>query len=103
MKKAIVFLMTSFLLLAFIPALKAATEITTPLTSTMPVESEKAKALLSRLNEINAMDKANLKRSEKRELRKEVRAIKSELKESRGVYLTVGAVVLIALLLILLL
>lgn len=57
-----------------------------------------------RLAEIKAMHKENLSRSEKKELRKEVREIKKELAAiSGGVYLSIGAIILIALLLILLL
>lgn len=50
------------------------------------------------------MDKSKLNRSEKKMLRKEVRAIKSELKEKRhGVYVSVGAFIIIILLLVILL
>jgi hypothetical protein len=50
------------------------------------------------------MDMTELKASEKKNLRKEVRSIKRELREvSGGVYLSVGAILLIALLLIILL
>lgn len=60
--------------------------------------------LLNRLDEIKAMDKSSLNSSEKKELRKEVREIKSELRASgNGVYFSVGAIIIIILLLILLL
>ena len=50
------------------------------------------------------MDKHTLSRSEKKVLRREVREIKKELAAiSGGVYLSIGAIILIALLLILLL
>jgi len=66
--------------------------------------SAEAKVMLTRLDEINAMDKSNLKAPEKRALRKEVRAIEKNLSSSNGgVYLSVGAVIIIILLLILLL
>lgn len=59
---------------------------------------------LDRLEEIKAMDKSDLSRSEKKELRKEVKEIKAELKSTgNGVYLSVGAIIIIILLLILLL
>ena len=62
------------------------------------------KVMLSRLDEIKNMDKSSLKSAEKKALRKEVRAIKSNLKASgNGVYLSVGAIIIIILLLILLL
>lgn len=67
----------------------------------VPVE---VKTMLNRLEEIKAMDKSEMSRVEKKELRKEVRAIKSSLKSSgNGVYLSVGAIIIIVLLLILLL
>ena len=60
--------------------------------------------LQNRLNEIKALDKSALTHAEKKSLRKEVREIKKELAAvSGGVYLSVGAILLIALLLILLL
>ena len=64
----------------------------------------RAAQLQSRLEAINAIDKHSLSHKEKKELRREVREIKKELAAiSGGVYLSVGAIILIALLLILLL
>ena len=66
--------------------------------------SAHAESLMNRLNEIKDMDKSDLSRSEKRELRKEVKAIKADLKSSNnGIYLSVGAIIIIILLLILIL
>ena len=60
--------------------------------------------LESRLDEIRSLDKRTLSISEKRKLRREVKEIKKELAAmSGGIYLSVGAIILIALLLILLL
>ena len=60
--------------------------------------------MLNRLDEIKAMDKTNMSSVEKKELRKEVRTIKKELKSTgNGVYLSIGAIIIIILLLILLL
>jgi hypothetical protein len=76
-------------------------------TTTDPVAETKeayARQLTSRLEEIKAMDTKNMSREEKKVLRTEVKAIKKELKEvSGGVYLSIGAILIIALLLILLL
>jgi Skp family chaperone for outer membrane proteins len=70
-------------------------------TKEIPVE---VKVLLNRLDEIKKMDKSNLNRSEKKALRKEVRAINSNLRSTgNGVYLSVGAIIIIVLLLIILL
>ncbi len=68
------------------------------------VVSVEATKLISRLEEIKAMDKSNMSSVEKKALRKEVRSIKQSLREvGGGVYLSVGAIIIIVLLLILLL
>jgi hypothetical protein len=106
MKKIILCLMVSCMLLAFYPNQTKAATKTSPstLVTDKPVESARAKTLLLRLDEINDMDKSSLNSSEKRVLRKEVRSIKKELTTlGGGVYISVGAVLLIILILILLL
>jgi len=106
MKKLSLFVLAAFMMLAIIPAQLHAATNTTPaaMAATKPVESEIADALNARLIEIKEIDKANLSALEKKELRKEVRAIKSELKAlNSGVYLSIGAILIIVLLLILLL
>jgi hypothetical protein len=70
-----------------------------------PVETkeEQANRLKDRLEEIKAMDTKTLSKAEKKALRGEVKQIKKELKAiSGGVYLSVGAIILIVLLIILL-
>jgi malate/lactate dehydrogenase len=62
-----------------------------------------AQPLLQRLQEIKEMDKSHLTKSEKKDLRKEVKNIREQLKASKGIYLSVGAIIIIVLLLILLL
>ena len=70
-------------------------------TSEVPVEIQ---VMYDRLEEIKEMDKSELKSSERKALRKEVRAIKSELRSTNnGVYLSIGAIIIIILLLILIL
>jgi len=98
--------MTALLLLAFVPMqLNAEPESNSSAKdATEVVMSDEAVALMDRLEEIESMDKSDLNSAEKRELRKEVRDIKKELKElSGGVYISVGAAILIVLLLILIL
>ena len=93
--------MVLFLLLAVASPVMATTH-----AEAVNNKSNEARAieLQSRLEEIKAIDKADLTRVEKKELRREVREIKKELAAvSGGVYLSVGAIILIALLLILLL
>ncbi len=60
--------------------------------------------LESRLIEINAMDKSDLSRLQKKELRKEVNAINKEMKSlGNGIYISAGAAIIIIILLIILL
>lgn len=74
------------------------------ITSAMPVEGNRAIVLQNRLEEIKLTDRNKLSTAEKKKLRKEVKEIKKELAAiSGGVYLSIGAIILIALLLILLL
>lgn len=65
--------------------------------------TEEVQAMIDRLNEIKAMDMSSLTKDDKRELRKEVRAIKQEMKATTGVYISIGALIIIILLLILIL
>ncbi len=97
--------MTLLMTLAFSPMqLQAAESDPVTVSTGNPEDDEKAKALLARLDEIKNMDKSNLSRAEKKELRKEVREIKSQLRATgNGVYLSIGAIIIIILLLILLL
>ena len=75
---------------------------TDPGTSVNSIDA-RAMALETRLNEIKALNKHEMTRAERKALRKEVKEIKKELAVGGGVYLSVGAILLIALLLILLL
>ena len=77
--------------------------ITEPVPVAETAES-RAMHLQNRLEEIKSIDKTTVSRAEKKALRREVREIKKELAAiSGGVYLSIGAIILIALLLILLL
>jgi len=78
--------------------------------STLPnsaagTKEERGQQMLNRLEEIRSMDKSTLTREQKKELRKEVKAIRKEAKrdEIKGIYLSIGAVIIIVLLLILIL
>lgn len=73
---------------------------TTKNKAEMPVE---VKNMFTRLDEIKAMDKSDMNRSEKKELRKEVRAInKSLAATNNGVYISVGALLVIIILILIL-
>lgn len=100
--------MATILSLTILPTLSIASTkenpanlvVTNPKETTEPAE---ATALKLRLDEIKAMDKTKLKSTEKKELRKETRTIKRELKNiSGGVYISAGALIVILILLLLL-
>ena len=104
MKKSVICVVISLLSLSIMPAPLQAKSNPNPVHSKAPAENPQAKALLLRLDEINALDKTQLTASERKGLRKEVKSIKKELKTmNQGVYLSVGAIIIIVLLLILLL
>jgi hypothetical protein len=104
MKKLTLGLAAAMLLLIANPNPLKANAITNPVVATEPVESAEVTVLVNRLEEIKAMDKTDMSSSQKKELRKEVKAIKGELKElNSGVYVSVGAIIIILLLLIILL
>lgn len=74
----------------------------------MPTESTMTPAelqvLMDRLEEIKGMDRTSLTKAEKKDLRIELRDTKEEIKRnSGGVYLSVGALILVIVLLIILL
>ncbi|MEO5945446.1 MAG: hypothetical protein ABIP79_01420 [Chitinophagaceae bacterium] len=82
----------------------ASSAIVDPASSPAKTEDPRAQQLMQRLEVIKGMDKSELTGSEKKDLRKEVRGIKKEMKEIKGgVYLSVGAIIIVILLLILLL
>jgi len=73
-------------------------------SSSAKTEDPRSQQLLQRLEDIRDMNKSELTGSEKKDLRKEVKGIKKEMKTIKGgVYLSVGAVIIVILLLILLL
>jgi hypothetical protein len=105
MKKLHFYLMMIVLSLSLFPSTVTASEknitAVTANSNEMPAE---VKGMLSRLEEIKTMDKSSMSRLEKKELRKEVKTIKSTLRASgNGVYLSIGAIIIIVLLLIILL
>lgn len=105
MKKTIIYLMLTLLTLSTISTPLLANE-TNPIVTTAPPKDipPEVQLQLNRLNEIKAMDKSDLTRAEKKELRQEVRAIKTNLRTTNnGIYLSVGGIIIIILLLILLL
>jgi len=101
MKKTRLYLMVMMLSLGAFTTVNA-TEKTPKATTTKEIPAE-IQVMLNRLEEIKGMDKSDLERAEKKELRKEVRAIKSEIRSSgNGIYISVGAILIILLLIIIL-
>ncbi len=100
MKKLIFCLLAAGLSVTFAPKeLKAASDSVRTQTTAQAAE---AQILMNRLEEIRSIDRSTLSSSEKKALRKEVRAIDKELREfSGGIYISVGALILILILLIL--
>ncbi len=88
--------------LGAIPTTISATETNLSNSSKeIPVEIQQK---LDRLEDIKKMDKSSLSSIEKKELRKEVKTIKADLRSTKnGFYLSFGAIIIILLLLILLL
>ena len=73
---------------------------------TTPVETpdEQIARLTRRIEEIRDMDKSNMSRAERKALKNEVKEIKDQVKATGGgVYLSVGALILVIILLIVLL
>jgi len=109
MKKIAFCLLATCLSLTFIPLQSnaATSKPSSSLVATKPAdpaESPEANALLKRLDKINSLDKTKLSSTDKKNLRKEVRSIKHNLKEiSGGIYVSVGVILLVAVLLIVLL
>jgi hypothetical protein len=104
MKKFKMCIIVALLSLTSMPMqLRAAME-TTSIAAIKSDDEIKADILLARLDEIKAIDKSDMSRAEKKQLRKETRSIKNQLRElGGGVYLSVGAIIVVILLLILLL
>jgi hypothetical protein len=92
---SLVFLVTSLAPAAVAKDLKEENSLT-------PEEELRLEEISERVAEIKAMDFAKMSKAEKRELRKELREINKETKAlSGGVYLSVGAIIVILLILIL--
>lgn len=105
MKKLTFYIIAICTLVAFQPIeIKANTNsVLASIVVSKPPSTVKNEVLLLRLNEIKDMDKSDLKPSEKKALRKEVRSIKQQLADGGGgIYISAGAIIIILLLIILL-
>jgi hypothetical protein len=101
MKKTRLYLMIMMLSLGTFTTISASEKnLKTATPTEIPAEIQ---VMLNRLDEIKEMDKSELERVEKKELRKEVRAIKSSIRSSgNGIYISASAIIIILLLIILL-
>ena len=85
------------------PSIVSASNDTIPVPTQIQMDKIIADKMIERLEEIKNLDKSSLTRVEKKELREEVKGIKKGLRASgNGLYLSVGAIIIIVLLLILL-
>lgn len=101
MKKTTLYLMVFMLSFgAFSNTMMASEKNPTTTPKEMPAE---VRTMLNRLEEIKEMDKSALKPAERKALRKEVRAIKTEVRATgNGLYMSAGAIIIILLLLLIL-
>lgn len=102
MKKKIYFLATAFMLMLATPSVMAKDAKSKPEMTERQIA--RVEEISRRVEEIKSMDKSELSRQERKDLRNELLEMKKEAKAvSGGVYLSVGAIIIIILLLILLL
>lgn len=92
---------TMFLNIGFAGATTVNPKVETELTAEQRAELSR---IMSRVEAIKAMDKSNLSKAERKDLRKELKEMKKKANGiGGGVYLSVGAIIVIILLLILIL
>jgi len=107
MKNLLNFILAFVLMIFMHPSLLAQlTASTEPIPSGIEEykdsQEERVRVLSARLLEIRDMDKSKLTSSQRKELKRELRAIERELKHSNGgIYLSAGSIIIIILLLIL--
>jgi len=107
MKKIMMFFMAMLLSFTLIPVqLNAASDNESPKTAdakiTVPLDSAGFDLAITRIKEIKEIDKSELKPSERKDLRNELNALTTEVKNSPYYYISGGAILLIVLLIILL-
>ncbi len=102
MKKIAICVLTALMMFTFMPVSFAAEPVPVTVPAPKPMEPAEAQLLINRLNEIKDMDKREMSAEQRKELRQEKNSIKKELR-SGGVYLSVGALLVVVILLIILL
>ena len=102
MKKQIYFLATAFMLMLATPSVMANDAKAKPEMTERQVA--RMEEISRRVEEIKGMDRSQLSRQDRKDLRNELLNMKKEAKvTSGGVYLSVGAIIIIILILILIL
>jgi len=105
MKKSIFGILMIFMFsvtMAFAGEVKDITENAALVKTENKLTAEEVASMTKRVEEIRNMDKSNLTSVEKRELRKEVKGIKENVKKSgQVIYISAGTILLIILILIL--
>jgi Flp pilus assembly protein TadB len=104
MKKIAYFLSLVFLMTAFAPAAIAAeNDKDKSKTELSEADKERLAEIEARVDEIKEINFSDMDKEERRALKKELKEMNKEAKQlSGGVYISVGAIILILLLLILL-
>ena len=104
MKKIAYFLSLILLLSALAPAAMAKDGKEKPKNETLsPEDKARLDQLENRFLEIKAMDFKSMNKSERKEIRKELREINKEAKDRNGgIYISTGAIIIILLLIIIL-
>ena len=104
MKKLIYSLVLVFTLAISANTVSAADKNDKAKTEMTAEQKIQLKRITDRVEEIKAMDKSSLSKSERKELRSELKEMKKQARAmGGGVYLSVGAIIIIILLLILIL
>ncbi|AFL84051.1 hypothetical protein Belba_1432 [Belliella baltica DSM 15883] len=102
MKKIAYFLSIMFLFLAYAP-IATASDTNKEKSELTVEEQERLDEINNRVEEIKAMDFADMSKAERKEVRNELKEMREEAKAlGNGVYLSVGAIIIILLILILL-
>ena len=102
MKKKIYFLAAAFMLMLATPSVMAKDAKSKPEMTER--QTARVEEISRRVKEIKGMDKSELSRQDRKDLRNELLEMKKEAKAMNGgVYLSVGAIIIIILLLILIL
>jgi len=102
MKKIIFFVTLMFLTLSTSTVFASKTDVTAvPDKKENKLSEEEMSRLKNRVEEIRNMDKTNLTRIEKREMRKELRTIKETVKKNGGGYVYIGGTTLLLIIILL--